>query len=275
MQYAATAPGWCEKIEGMEVKYREIQRISYSGLKQLSRSPAHYWDWFHAPEAEPTPALVFGSLAHCLVLEPEKLQERYAIGLDIDRRANANKAAWAEFEAENAGKTIIKAEQLELAEKIKAAVFTHPSAALILGKGEPEKTVLWTDADTGAECKCRIDFVNTEFGALADFKTCADAGYDEFSRAAFNNLYYAQAAMYLDGYNAANGTNLRDYFFICAEKESPFGVACYLLDQDSIELGRAFYKPLLKKYVECRASGAWPCYEYIVKPLSLPRWAFK
>lgn len=256
-------------------EYRKLMRISYSGLKHLARSPAHYWHWFNQPEDPPTPAKLFGNLVHTLVLEPTQYEERFVVGLDHDRKSKANKAAWAEFEASNEGKKIITAAQLSEAQSMAEAVRKHPRASLVLSGGVAEQTILWTDPDTGAECKGRFDYANTTYGLLSDLKTTTDARWDKFAKDVYNYDYYVQGAFYLDGYNAANGTNYEEFILIAVEKEAPYELICHTLDADALALGRMFYKPLLEKYVECVKSGVWHGYDTRIQSLSLPRWAFK
>jgi hypothetical protein len=74
--------------------YHADPAISASHLKAVMQSPYHYWSRYlnpQRPTMEPTAAMRLGSLAHCAVLEPDELHNRYAIA--PDRRSNAGKAA--------------------------------------------------------------------------------------------------------------------------------------------------------------------------------------
>lgn len=256
-------------------EYRKLERISYSGLKHLARSPAHYRHWFDAPE-ETTPAKLLGSLVHSIVLEPDQTEHRYCVALEVDKKSKANKAAWAEFEAENAGKIVVTQKQYDDARFMRDAILAHPQAQIALSNGRSEEIALWIDSDTGAECKLRTDWVNRGYGgAIIDIKTTTDASETAFAKDCFNMGYYMQSAFYLDGYNAANGTDYKDFIFVAVEKTPPYAVAVWALDYDAIALGRFAYKPLLEKYAECRKTGVWHGYENKIKSLTLPRWAFK
>ena len=65
--------------------------LSVSALKAFNRSPNHYIQYVSLDKKPPGPAMVFGSAAHCLILEEHDFPNRYAIGPDVDRRTNAGK----------------------------------------------------------------------------------------------------------------------------------------------------------------------------------------
>jgi hypothetical protein len=91
-----------------------------------------------------------------------------------------------------------------------------------------------------------------------------------------NYRYHAQEAFYTDGYRFANPGEFADelsFIFVAVEKEAPFGVAVYELDQEAVNIGRALYKRNLETYVRCRAANEWPAYPNEVQTLSLPKWA--
>ena len=70
-------------------------------------------------------------------------------------------------------------------------------------------------------------------------------------------------------------TGIRRFVFIAAEKEPPFGIACYELDQQAIDLGNEIIDAQLATFRECQALNSWPCYSSSTETLSLPTWALK
>lgn len=65
-------PGTCV-VEGMSANlYHQIDALSASALKLLSKSPRHLWLSRQQP-VEPTPAMILGTATHTLVFEPEKV----------------------------------------------------------------------------------------------------------------------------------------------------------------------------------------------------------
>ena len=61
-----TKPGIFELSNG---DYHQQAALNKSGLVQLSKSPAHFYEWYHATDEEPTRAMVLGTAIHMAVLE--------------------------------------------------------------------------------------------------------------------------------------------------------------------------------------------------------------
>ena len=90
-------------------------RISASGLKLMRKSPKHFKaSQDDATDEEESNALVFGSLFHCVTLEPEKIASEYAVmPKGIDKRTKEGKALFADWHADNLSKTIVTQEMLD------------------------------------------------------------------------------------------------------------------------------------------------------------------
>ena len=269
-------------ITGIEMTNEEyhsnVNRISKSGLDLISKSPAHYYAKYLDPNREimqPTPAMRMGSITHSYILEPKQFSNNYVIAPEINKRTNDGKAAWAAFEQANAGKTIISVDEFDLVQRMRDAVMAHPAAAMFLQSGRAEQVFHFNEQSTGVACKIKPDFLseNTEF--IVDLKTTSDASSSEFGRSAYNHRYHVQGAFYGDGFYYSTRQSLKGFVFIAVEKEPPFAVAVYYLDQQAIELGREAYLRDLAVYKRCIETNTWPAYGHEVTPLMIPSWAFK
>lgn len=251
--------------------------IGKTGLDYVNRSPKHFWEQYlnpeRPPEDEQTPAQAFGSLVHCLVLEPEKFNRRYEI---VPFEMSKKGGEWAKFKAEHQHKTLIETHHHEAALCIKGAIEKHPEAGRLLtpSHGIAEKPMWARDPITGVLVKIKPDFHNTKLGAFIDVKTTGDASYERFARDVFNLRYHVQDAFYTD-VAAWAGTPVRAFVFIAVEKQPPYEVAVYVLDDDSRELGRAAYRENLNTYAACLKSGIWHGYDPAIKSMRLPPWAFR
>lgn len=203
---------------------------------------------------EDSPSLIMGSGLHCAVLEPERFSTEFIVSPKFDRRTKEGKEASARFEEQAIGKTIIDPDQMNLIQGMKDAIMAHPVALEMLTGGEAEYSYYAKDPETGLELKCRPDYHNG--GALIDVKTTADASFEGFARQIGNLAYHLQAAFYLDVFNASQGTNYKDFFFIAVENKAPHAVAVYRLDENHIEAGRKAYRKALNRYAEFINSGA-------------------
>lgn len=255
--------------------HAETDYIGKSGLDLIHRSPLHFWERYLNPNRvrEPeTPAQIFGSLVHCAVLEWDKLEARYtAIPEDMNKRTTA----WKDFQSEHVGKKLVDAESYARALAIREAVYAHPKAALLLSVGVAEKSMWANDPITGVRVKSKPDFYNTELGFLVDLKTTLDAGEERFARDSYNYRYHVQDAFYTDVGEWA-GYKIKGFAFIAVEKEPPYAVEVYILDDDSRELGRLTYREDLNIYAECYKAQNWHSYRKAdVRSLRLPTWAFR
>jgi hypothetical protein len=215
-----------------------------------------------------------GTAVHTHVLELDQWQQRYITAPDgIDRRYKVGKEAWAAFEAQSEGRTVISREDADLVMAMGRSVFGHPAAAMLLGlPGKAETTHMWTDAATGLQCKCRPDWLTDDGRLIVDLKTTENASPREFARSIAEWRYHVQAAWYLDGLEQATGTRPEQFIFICVEKKAPFACAVYAADAEMIAAGAQTAARDLEVLATCKAADAWPGYSDQIEPISLPAW---
>lgn len=257
--------------------YHAGEGVSKSDLDKISRSPAHYRAAKDAPPDPPTPEMVLGSLFHTLTLEPIEFGDEYAIAPNVDKRTKAGKEAWAAFEIEAGGKTIITEAQYETAKKMAAAILSHPTAGpLVKGDGDTEFSIFWNPAVTpDLLSKCRPDFIKRSDGrySVIDLKSTKDARPFAFQRSAWNFRYHVQAAYYWDGCTNEFSMAPESFIFIACEKEPPYAVVVYEASIEMLNAGREEYYHDLQVYQECLRTGVWPGYPVETVLLMPPRWA--
>ena len=133
--------------------------------------------------------------------------------------------------------------------------------------------------ETGLKLKCRPDYENKN--TLIDIKSTRDASPKGFARQSANLLYYVQAAYYLDVYNLANHTNIKEFYFIAVENTAPWGCCVHKVKEYDIEYGREIYRKALldiKKYREESKCKDFKRDNFIygtgILELELPPWAY-
>lgn len=244
--------------------YQKIDRVNWSSLKHLARSPAHYRAVLTTP-IEDTDAMRLGRATHLATLEPEKFAARWAVW-EGGRRYGKE---WDAFRKQHEGLEILKqdehAEVLAMAEAARRDEY----AGRYLRGGQAEVAVLWQHE--GVDCKARLDFA-ADVGAIVDLKTCRDASPEAFGRSAWNLTYYGQAAFYVDGYRAATGKEL-PYLIVAVESAAPYVVQTYVVPERVLDRGRALYRELLEKLAACRRTNHWPGYGQGPMELPVPGWA--
>jgi exodeoxyribonuclease VIII len=248
--------------------YHADPAISASQLKEIGRSPYHYWSRYLDPDRTPTiatSAMKLGSLTHCAVLEPDKLSKRY--GITPDRRSNAGKALAAEMEA--TGIEAVTAQEMEQALAMAASVRSNSTAALLLSNGQAEQSFWWDDVSTGLRCKCRPDWLSADGATIVDLKTCVDASPAGFAKSVAQWSYQVQSAHYLCG------TLAKRFIFVAVEKSFPYAIGVYELDAQAMVHGAVLRHNALQILQDCKAVNSWPGYTDGIQTLQLPGWALK
>lgn len=243
--------------------------IRKSWLDLIARSPAHLQAHLSGAQAEETEPLFKGTLIHAVVLEPDSIGSRYYLEPDGDGRTKVVREARAEAASLNPGKIPVRQPDLDLAARIRDSVYSHKAAKALLGAdGDVERSVFWTNTDTGEPCKARLDKMSQTKAFIADVKSTRDASPTAFAKSIVTYRYDVQAVHY------AESLGLR-FVFIAVEKTPPYAVAVYAVNPEILRLGKTRRDPNLRSYAECKASGRWPSYPETIQHISLPAWAFR
>jgi len=270
-------------IQESGAEYHANPAISHSKLECFRRRPALYHKKYIAKTIErdePSTAFRVGSAAHCSVLEPNEWAKRYAVKPEgIDRRTKEGKEKWAQFEEQNAGKTIIDQDEAATVLKMRDAVFENKLGAQLLGRGVPEAT--WRTGGS-MPLQCRSDWFNADGCELtegrpyvADLKTVEsldDETFSNFERAVFRWGYHRQAGFYLPLLTELWSKPVFDFFFIVVEKCEPFGVAVFRLTDDAVALGQDETVADLRDLKRCIDNDTWPNIDPVVREIGVPSW---
>lgn len=265
-----------EVVMGMENgAYHATSAVSNTVLSSMARSPAHCFA-LHVAECRrkqsTTPAFAAGTLAHCAILEPDALLERYIVrpeGLDLRTKAGKE---WRDALPDDV--LMIGADEWATAIAQRDAVRAVPELAELLGAGVAEVSAFWIDDETGLPCKCRPDWVHTLSDGrviLVDVKTTVDASPQQFTRAVWKYGYHRQAAWYSAGYARAAGVEVAGFVFAAVTSAHPFISAAHTLDDDYLRIGQDECRRLLDEYADCKLTGRWPAFPGM-NLLSPPAW---
>lgn len=267
-----------------ETYHADRTAVSSTWLKIVdSHTPWHLRSYLDSPPpAEPSPALVMGSVVDCLIFEPEMFEKQFIIAPEWNLRTKADREEKVKLlkEAKSNGMTLVTNKQhLEALETAKA-VRENPVMADILKRGVAQPVFIWNDIVTGLKCKCRLDWYDEEDGVIYDLKTAFDASPSAFSKAIANYGYHIQAAFYSDGVRAL-GLPVRKFVFGVQEKPDnkntfkadPRLMAFYELDETDLEAGRDSYVSSLSAISFCMMNNEWAGYTNNIVPLSRPAWA--
>lgn len=240
-------------ISGMEFqRYLDLPGYLHSSdLKLLEKSVNH---WLSKSAMEQTQALKIGQLGHTLLLEMDKLTERYLVMPKVDARTKAGKEQklLAEEQAKNEGKVLISQEDFTQALCWRDNIMKHPVTSNVFQKekGDNEVSGFYKhpefDNITGA---FRVDKLLQEQKIAIDLKFMLYGNPFAFMSSVRKFRYDIQAAWYIDGLKVLTGDDY-DFIFVVCEKTNPFNVQPYRLSEKSLEKARDDIRAIVKKYQE-------------------------
>lgn len=254
-------------IEAMPAEdYDALPYLRNSDLHHMARSGAHFYEHRENPTQTETPALSFGTLAHCGVLEPDAIEERYqripAYELEIDAKSPKLTKAYREqvaaFREAVAPKTAVPIADYDRMVGVAKSV---KDCADVFRDGRAETVLVWQDSETSIWCKARLDYLkfHGDTGTIYDLKTSRDCL--DFGRSIGRYGYDRQAAFYLRGCRAL-GLEVQSFWFVVVEPHPPFGCMAAPLDPVTLADGEAQVKDLLARVAKCEALGEWEGYEH-------------
>lgn len=254
--------------------YHSAPGVSKSGLDLIAKCPALYrHQVIDGNLIKLTPAMLFGSAAHTAILEPDKFDNEYIVEPKIDKRTKVGKDKFAQFQADNAGKVILKLDDYNNIMGMRSSILSHPKASAIIRSGDAtEISVFHNLGETLV--KIRPDLIAG--GVIVDLKTTNNAREDNFAKSCYNYRYHVQAAFYQHVYTAETGVVIDDFIFIVVEKTPPYQVAIYAASERMKELGEREFRHDIAIYRDCVESGNWPGYNSDkIEWIDLPSWAYR
>lgn len=266
--FASGEPGIYAGVD--EITYHAFDACSNSRLSKISsKSPAHLRYELDAPGSDDTPAKKLGRAIHSCILEPDLFKIHYG-KFEGDRRTKAGKEAWSEICDQFGEDHVIRSSEFDVCEGIMSSISGHPVAGpLFQEEAHRELTVLWKWNDL--LCKSRIDFYPKRLRFNTDVKSARDGEPGAFSKAVAIRGYHRQAGLYRAACEYV-GLPLRATLFLAVEKDPPYVVCLYELDEESVDDGWHEAQPLFETYAECVETGRWPGYSDEVVTISIPTW---
>jgi exodeoxyribonuclease VIII len=231
--------------------YYAIKALSHSKLSCLAQNPMEFkMRYVDDPPTLPpkeSDAFAMGHAVHCLALEPEKFDERFAVAPKVDRRTTAGKVAWAEYLADCEGKTVLDEQDHADAIACVQALNNHPEFATIMA--QPRRVEVEHQFDLfGHRFKAKPDCIVDSMKLIVDIKTTDDASPHRWQWSAVDYGYHRQAWIYrgaieLSHANKEPVTESYRFIFAVVEKPKPSTrgipptVALYELDSDTMRMG--------------------------------------
>jgi hypothetical protein len=234
--------------------------ISSSGLRTIwAKSPAHYWcrsalNPDRVPD-EPNDAFDLGSAAHHWLLGEDRFSESFVLSPYDDFRSKEARA-WRDA-VRDAGRTVLTAKQMSQIRGMRDGLMRNPLVreAGILD-GLVERSLFWTDPDTGVWLRSRPDVIPTASGLFVDLKTTSVVR-DDIAKTIGAYGYAMQAALLRIGCRALK-IPFEQFSFVFVEKDPPHCARVVVLKDHELDRGEKCIRAALRIFVDCLASGVWP-----------------
>lgn len=239
--------------------------LSYSSLKEFSKSPRHYVSYLNK-RTEATPAMMYGSMVHCLLLTPELFDKQFAVMGAVDRRTKDGKIAYEEFVKSAEGKDVVTEQDYREVKQLTDYLMTFPYIEKVI-KDCYDKEFHWESDNKGLPIHGYFDGVAKDY--VLEIKTTQDANPKTIINDFYNRMYHLQAGMY----NYATGKPIK---YLIIETKAPN--CFYLADADSmyVDFGKHKMNSLLKSFKECMDNNTWDMsYDFHTGGdinISLPSW---
>lgn len=254
-------------------EYHDSSGFSRSALIKLSKSPYHFWYEYISglcKKKEQTPSMIIGTAFHTLLLEPHKFEEEICVAPKIDRRTAKGKEDYERFLNDSLGKTILNQEQFEKVKSMASFVNKHSIVKDLLDGCRMEKSIYWTDLDTGIQFKVRPDaWLPT---IVVDIKTTSDISINRFGYSAQEYGYYLQAGMTYEALKSL-GILMDAFVILAVEKEEPYAPAVFNMSQKAIQYGIDQFTYFKKILAGCLEKNEWPGYK--IQELDISEYATK
>lgn len=242
--------------------------LSSSGIKKFYQLENKY-QTDYLGDSNSTSSMDLGTLVHCLVLEPEKLDERYFLFKGA-KRAGVN---WQSECLKNEGKEGVLESVWDQAHEMADSINSNASAKYFLSlEGKSEVSLFWRDKTidpmtgepTNLLLKAQIDrwilAKDSElYGVPIDLKTTAKDSLEGWTYAKRDYGYWLSIAHYIRGIEEFIKC-LRLGIFVIVESKAPYRVRVEFTTKEELELGYRVLDNLLPYFKYCKTNNDWPSY---------------
>ncbi len=207
--------------------------IEYAVAKKLGQLPQ-----------PSSPAIDLGQLVHQQILGGS---EQFVLSEYCNYRTKAAQE-WREKQVTE-GKTVITADQRDIANGVVKNILTHPHATkYLIGPNAKHEVELFAKTGDGVALRGKADaIIYGEDGKpkiICDIKTTGQ--FDQFFRSASRRHYDLQAAVY----TAIAGTDMVNYYFCVAETVAPYRVQFMHASLEFLDAGERKFRRCIDAILE-------------------------
>ena len=243
-----------------DYEYFSNPALNQSSFKKFMECPSIYkHELTHKPP--PTQPMIFGSLVHCLILEPEEFDDRYAV---FKEGKTLSSVKGEKFIKENKDKIVISETDHKHGSDMAEAV--RVSKILDGIKSEYKELAGFRDVSQ-IPCKAKLDWFDGRW--IWDYKTTASL--DKFDSSFFDYGYDIQSMWYIHVFGdlpLVDGVK-----FLVQEKKAPYRFEIITPTFPILQDANKIIINGLKKFMLCHHNDSWLPHEKIIdrRPAYLKR----
>jgi hypothetical protein len=248
-------------------EYNKLEGVNASKLKGYYESALNGNYEQSKPRTE-TEAMMKGTAAHSLILEPAEFPKLYGLQppeptKEDGSKINKNTKVYKEWKADlPTDKIYFDSDMWQLLDDMDDAVMNDKDCKKILDLCPMRETaVTWTDKHTGLKCKALIDGLGKKLAM--DLKTARDIpkrfnsegelDLEKTAQAIYWKLLIdtkniLQFAFYFDGC-IANDLELDRFGAVVVKNDYPVESLALLFNEDTMDVGRVMYNRALDNYI--------------------------
>ncbi len=240
-----------QKVE-MNMEQLMARPLSYSSLKQFSKSPKHFIEYRTKPFA-PSEAMILGSAFEDLVFNEENFDKKYQVFVKAkgDGSVAINRDAYDK--ATQAGITLLTEEMMKKLEAMKESLLSTDYVRPYIDNVKAKQVRLrWNDKKTGLPFLGYVDLqceVYDEMFAL-DLKTTNNGDPEMFPKQAYNLQYNLQWATYAEGYHKMK-FKFPYFAYLAVENVDPFNVSLFFIESKTMEESRDEWRATVDAFKYC------------------------
>lgn len=251
--------------------------ISNSGLKDLWRSPAHFWGKSRINPANWVCEDVDGVLTRKFLRESDR--PHFSLGRaahhliflgrkGFDREFVVRPEKWKDYRTDaakdwrklmiKAGLTIITVEELEQITGMAKSLAAHPLVKAGILDGAVERSLIFKSPETGLWLKSRPDNITLSDGDFSDLKTCVDVGADALQKTINSFGYHMQGGLVGMAAEVVLDVEMKSFTNVFVEKTHPFCVEAVTIEPEDIFRGRLQVEAMMRRFSTCLTNDNWP-----------------
>jgi exodeoxyribonuclease VIII len=260
--------------------YYDKPALSYSGMKTyMTDGVRAYWRTSvfnpNRIDREPTQAMIFGKLVDCLLCEPHKFDEQFAVKEKVDGRTKEGKAYNEQFAITAEGKEVVNEEDYATAKQMVDCLNANPDyQELIKGEVSFQDEYIWEF--NGMTHKAKADIVVKKPDGevlILDYKTTQNSDPLHFAKDIIKYGYYIQDANYRIGFGEKYNQSVR-FIFVVQEKDDAEAIEFYELPPADVAVGKRKVTRLSAEIKARLETNNWKPTQSGVNQLDLPTWFY-